>query len=103
MDMMDFDVRYHPYLVGMRAKLLSSLFSEGHLWVGAMHTKKQLHDFLRHPNGNKTQVIITRTDYSIIVNGKQRKSEQLKSFFDEREAHHTCLTRHVKNPKPKAI
>lgn len=96
------DVRNHPYYEGKRAKMLSSLATEGHIYVGSFDTRVQLHSYLRHPNGNRTEIIVTKFFVTLIVNGKIRKQEEINAAREAGKASCLCLACHVKNPKPKA-
>ena len=96
-----FDVRNHPYYEGKRAKMLSSLATEGHILIGKYDTRVQLHSFMRHPNGNRTEVVVTRFNLVLFVNGKIRKMEPLNAAREAGKASIMCQASYVKNPKPK--
>lgn len=95
------DVRNHPYYEGKRAKMLSSLATEGHILIGKYDTRTQLHSYMRHPNGNRTEVVVTRFHLVLFINGKIRKMEQLNAAREAGKASIMCQASYVKNPKPK--
>lgn len=98
----DSNIKDNPFYLGVRARALSSLLSEGHRLIGNYDSTTQLHSFLRHANGNRTEIIVTLTTSSIFVNGILRKNEEIFSPCEAGEKAHTYPLAHVKNPKPKA-
>lgn len=94
------NVKGHPFYEGKRAKLLSSLTSEGHILVGNLDTDSQLISYLRHPNGNRIRIIVTFYWVLLFVNGKLRKVEEIKGTQETSEKPVMCHACHVKNPKP---
>lgn len=70
-----FDIRDDSYCKMRRAKVLSSLQSEGHLVVARYDDRSALRSFLRHPNGNRTKIVVTFGRISLYVNGKLKKEE----------------------------
>lgn len=93
-------VKGHPFYEGKRAKLLSSLTSEGHILVGNLDSNSQLISYLRHPNGNRTRIIVTFYWVLLVVNGRLRKVEEIKEAQEANCNPCMCLSCHVKNPKP---
>lgn len=99
----DFDIRDDSYCKMRRAKELSSLQSEGHLVVAQFDDRSALRSFLRHPNGNRTKIVVTFGRISLFVNGKLKKEETFTQDDVKIPVQPVLPTRHITSPETRTI
>lgn len=97
------DIRDDSYCKMRRAKVLSSLQSEGHILIARYDDASALRSFLRHPNGNRTKIVVTFERISLFVNGKLKKEERFTQDDVKIPIQPVLPTWHVTNHEKKTI